>query len=211
MRGEVPGEGRAWVKDEGERNRRELELQQHLVGRMIKHVRYTEARYGGWFGPMWSRATWDALDYGLELDLDDEKTWSVIWKQQGHNEALLVYEGQLRGSELLADAGVIWDVTEHWSAVGPHSISSVTSVWTRHGFGPALNSTGQQVAAAGQSDLCLITLILAADDGREAVITLGDIGTDGSYTYSAENVVVFFSVAEARKAEVLLPGDPEAA
>lgn len=112
---------------------------------------------------------------------------------------------------LLPDAAIaVWDVTDRWEALGPRSIASIIAAWTRWAFGPAINSAGQQVAPAGQSDLCLLTLVLRAQDGREAVITLGESDRDGSYRYSADNVSVFFSVDEARKARVLLPGDPDA-
>ena len=104
-------------------------------------------------GPMWGDEAWDSLDYGLELDLDNETTCSIIRKQHRHNEGLLVYEGLLKPSELLADAGDFRDVTERWRALGPQSIFNVTTVWTRHGFGPVLDSTGRHVATAGQSDL----------------------------------------------------------
>lgn len=201
----------AWVDDDASRRRRDLELQRHLVGHRINQVRYVELRYEGHQGPMWSGANFDSLDYGLELDLDNDTTWSVIWMQRGPNEGLLVDEGPLAPTHLRADAATgVWDVSERWDALGPRAISSITTVWTRHSFGPTLNSSGQQVAPASKSDICLLTLVLRADDGRETAITLGQRDRDGGYSYTADNVSVFFSIGEARKARVLLPGDPEA-
>jgi hypothetical protein len=200
----------AWVGDEAARRRRDLELQNQLVGHRIKGVRYIELRYEGHPGPMWGGASFDSLDYGLELDLDNGTTWSVIWMQHGPNEALLVDEGPLAPIHLRADAATaVWDVTERWDALGPGSISRITSVWTRHGFGPAYDSSGQQVAPAGKSDMCLLTLLLRGPDGRETAITLGE-DIDGGYAYTADNVSVFFSIDEARQARVLLPGDADA-
>lgn len=206
----IEDERRAWVKDQGARRRRETEIQEKLVGRRIKKVRYIELAYEGQPGPMWhAGALWDSVDHGLEIDLDNDQTWSIIWKQHGPNEALLVYEGLLRPAELLPDAGTYWDVTDHWHALGPHFIARVSTVWTRHSFGPALNSAREKVAEAGESDLCLTTLILRGDDEREAAITLGEDHGDGLYRWSATSVAVFFSVAEARKAGAMMPGDPD--
>ena len=63
-----------------------------------------------------------------------------------------------------------------------------------------------------ESDYCLIRVMLAGDNDRCAVVTLGDDANDGrgTFTYSADNVAVFFSVAAARDARALLPGDPDA-
>jgi hypothetical protein len=199
-------EPNGWVSSDAERHRQEEELRQQLVGHRIERVRYMELRYEGHPEPMWRGARFDSLDYGLELDLDDGTTWGLIWKQQGHNEALLVYPAPLVPTQLRAQADTaVWDVTDHWGTAGPLAISTVTPTWMRHRFGPAVNQAGEQVASAGESDLCLVTLILTSDGGREAVITLGQREADGSYGHSHENVAVFFSVDEARHAHVLLP------
>lgn len=170
-------------------------------------VRYVEIQYDGPPEPMWGASNFDSLDYGLELDLDDTTTHSIIWMQKGPNEAILAAEGPLVGTQLLPSSAIaVWDVTDRWDELGPRSISSVSAVWSRHVFGSALNSAGQQVAPGGQSDLCLLTVILQALDGREAVITLGEPDPDGTYRYVADNVSVFFSIEKARKARVYLPG-----
>jgi len=202
---------KGWASNEPECDRWDEELRRGLVGRRIARARYVELHYEGHPGPMWRGASFDSLDYGLELDLDDGTTWAFIWKQQGHNEALLVYPGQLVPSQLRADARTtVFDVTDHWHAAGPPAVSEVTPVWMRHRFGPAFNRAGEQVANSGESDICLLTLVLTSEGGREAVITLGQREADGSYGYTADNIVVFFSVIQARTARVLLPGDPDA-
>ena len=200
----------AWVKDDLERRRRDLELRDQLVGHEIARVRYVELRYEGQSRPMSSGPSFDSVDYGIEFDLNNQTTWSVIWLQRGHNEALLLRRGPLVPSLVGAEGSKVRDVTDHWVTSGPASISRLSTVWTRHGFGPAINSAGEEVAEAGESDLCLITLILGGAGTREAVITLGERNMDGTYGYTADNVAVFFSVREARVAHVLLPGDPEA-
>jgi hypothetical protein len=200
----------AWVRDDSTRRLRDLELQAQFIERRIMRVRYVEIQYDGPPQPMWGASNFDSLDYGLELDLDDGTTRSIIWVQKGRNEAILAAEGPLVPTQLLPDAAIaVWDVTDRWDELGPRSISSISAVWSRHVFGPAINSAGRQVAPGGQSDLCLLTVILRALDGREAVITLGGPDSDGTYRYTADNVSVFFSVEEARKARVYLPGDSD--
>jgi len=108
----------AWVQDEAARNR-EVDRVRHLVGRSIVAVRYFEIVHptgdAAWHGD-----DFHALDFGLEIDLDDRTTWSFIWQQAGSNEALLTYEGQLLGDQLHAD-GVfqIWpiDESDQWQAL----------------------------------------------------------------------------------------------
>lgn len=92
---ESAGEVTAWVDDDTARRRRDLEMQRQLVGHRIKQVRYFELRYEGHPGPMWGAANFDSLDYGLELDLDNDTTCSIIWMQQSRNEGLSVSEGRL--------------------------------------------------------------------------------------------------------------------
>jgi hypothetical protein len=198
-----------WVRDDSARRLRDLELQAEFIEHRIMRVRYVEIQYDS-RQPMWGASNFDSLDYGLELDLDDGRTRSIIWMQKGPNEAILAAEGPLVPTQLLPDAPIaVWDVTDRWDELGPRSISSLSAVWSRHVFGPAINSAGQQVAPGGQSDLCLLTVILRALDGREAVITLGGPDKGGTYRYLADNVSVFFSVEAARKARVYLPGDSD--
>jgi len=200
-----------WVSSDSERRQWEGELRRRLVGRRITRARYVEIDYEGKPEPMWRGAGFDSLDFGIELDLDDGTTWAFIWNQRGHNEALLVYPGQLFSSPLRSDAHTaVYDVTDHWNAAGPMAVTTVTPVWMRHRFGPAFNRAGEQVASSGESEMCLLTLVLTSEDGREAVITLGAREADGSYGYRHDNIVVFFSIIEARNARVLLPGDPDA-
>jgi hypothetical protein len=212
MSGLPEKEAKAWVRDEAERHRWDQALQKRLVSHRIERVRYVElsatADSESLSNPP---TTFDSLDYGLEIYLDDGATWSIIWKQQGHNEGLLVYEGTLVPSEIAADAGTVAvDVTKRWETIGPLSISGVETVWTRHGIGPTINSGGGQVTDVSESDICLQTLVMVAPNGREAVITLGQRRPDGGYTYVGDNLAVFFSRDEARAARVLLPGDQEA-
>jgi hypothetical protein len=206
----VVGDFLAWSDSDAQRESIERRLNQ-LVGPRVEVVRYVEIRYEGHPEPMWRGPDFDSLDYGLELDLDDGLTWSVIWKQAGANEALLVYPGTLVPTELKAEADTAtWDATSRWHERGLMTLNAVTPVWTRHRFGPAVDATGRRVADGGESDLCLLTCTLEGNDGREAILTLGERDPNGRFRYTADNVAVFFDRAEARDARVLLPGDPDA-
>jgi hypothetical protein len=205
--GEVPGDaiddGRAngWVKDDAERQARVRELERQLVGRRIVRVRYVEIRYADAdqpAEPQWGLASFDSLDYWLELDLDDHSTWCVEWQQAGDNESLRPAQGMTTWGH---DGPAVWDVTQHWNARGPRSIASVTPVWMRLSTKVIWPKPSVRTA-----DICLITLILSSGAGREAVITLGE-HRDGGYTAVHDNLAVFFSVADARQAGVSLPGD----
>jgi len=176
-----------------------------LVGRSVVAVRYVELDYsdgGGTAEPLWGGEGFDALDFGLEFDLDDGTTWSFIWRQAGHNEGLLAYEGTLRPAQLMEDAGRFWDVGSDsgWSAMLDRPVQAVEGAWLRH-----------QWDVRGESDLCVITWVLRFEGDRDVVITLGDRREDGCFHYIADNVAVFFSLDEAKRRDVLLPGDDQAA
>jgi hypothetical protein len=186
----------AWVRNQAERAVHERYLRR-LVGRAVVRVRYVEIQYEGLTEPAWLGGVFDSLDFGLEMDVDGGATWSVIWKQGGRNEGLLVYQGSLVGSEIMEGSSIaIWDATDRWRELGPHVIASVIPVWTR--------------PFEEESDLCLGALVLASEDQKKAVLTLGDRGRDLSYKPSHDNVAVFFSLDDARSAGVVFPGDHNA-
>jgi hypothetical protein len=194
-----------WVVNDDERSRAEARLGS-FVGRSIAAVRYTEIQSGQ---PAWSANGFDSVDYGIEFDLDDGSTWSVIWEQRGHNEGLGIRSEALAPARLLPDAETsVWNVTSRWiEAVGP-TIKAVNGSWQRTEFGPGrVVSTGEQVAAAGASDLCLEAVAFDFEQGP-ALITLGGAEPDGSFTrWARDNISIFFSLAAARSVGVPTPGE----
>jgi hypothetical protein len=201
-----------WAWDESERLAIERRLAR-LVGRRIERVRYVEiGAVEGPSEPMWRASNFDSVDYGLELDLHDGTTWAFVWKMFDINMALLIYPGRLVPTEISSEANIaIWDVGDHWRVQGPDDIATVTTVWTRHAVGPGyLLATGEQVSEAREGAACLMTIILASRNRREAILTLGERQVDGTYRDQPDNVAVFFSSAEARAAGVLMPGDADA-
>jgi hypothetical protein len=97
--------------------------------------------------------------------------------------------------ELRDDAATIWDVTHHWRELGPSTILRARAVWD---WGEPRD--GQAPVGSWSSDLCLVAVVLTSNDDRAAVITLGERGPNGECRASADNLVVFFSLAEARAA-----------
>lgn len=174
-------------------------------------MRYVELEYEA---PAWDAGRFHTVDYGIEFDLDDGGTWAVIWQQQGANETLLHYRG-LICDELRPDADVsTWDVTEVWQSGFGRRVDGVETVWTKHRWGPAFGGARfeTQLGDGHESDYCLITVLLASENDRCSVVTLGGDANAGrgTFTYLADNIAVFFSVAAARDAGALLPGDADA-
>jgi hypothetical protein len=200
-----------WVSRLEDRAAIEAPLREAWVGRELVAVSYVELDYGE---PGWDAGRFDSIDYGVELELDDGATWAVIWQQRGSNETLLAYPGTI-GAELRPDAEVAtWDVSDRWHRHFPGPIARVETAWTKHEWGPAFGGPRFETRLddGHESDYCLISLVLRGAGDGCAVLTLGGDAADGqgTYTYLADNVAVFFSLGDARAAGVLLPGDADA-
>jgi hypothetical protein len=204
-----PGAGvKAWAHNEADQLEIEARIGQ-LIGRSIRRVRYFEISSEGISPePSWFAGDFDSIDYGIEFDLDDSATWSVIWKQRGINEALLFYRGSLVGTELLEGGARSWDVSERWATDGPDTILGFELAWMRSSMGPGTNWQGEIVSAPVDSDLCLQTVVLKGDGGKVAVVTLGQADYPSlKFMPAADNVAVFFSLEKAREVGAFLPGD----
>lgn len=204
-----------WVTDEDELAEARAALRM-LVGSRIERVRYVELNYGETQDPSWnlSGPVFDSIDFGVELDLADGALWSFTWRQYDIDNGLIAGAGPLTpaGVSLETFDTYVWDASEHWHERGPRVVGDVASAWDRRGVGPAQNWAGEPVGPARESHLCLRTLVLSADDAREAVITLGGRRADWSYEpFAEDNIAVFFSAAASRDAGVLLPGDADCA
>jgi hypothetical protein len=183
-----------------------------LVGRVIVAARYVELAYGE---PAWDCGSFHSIDYGVELDTDDGATTSFIWQQKGWNETLLAYTGTTR-DELAPEREIsTWDVGETWRHALPGPVFNVETIWMKHRWGPSFGGPRfeTRVDDGHESDYCLITVLLSNHAGDDVVVTLGGEANSPeprTFAYLADNVAVFFSVAEARRARALLPGDPDA-
>ncbi|NHC12440.1 hypothetical protein [Motilibacter deserti] len=180
---------RGWASDDARRHAHEAELAR-LSGREICAVRYAEPRYEGVEPEQsWSYDGYDAVTWGLELDLDDGTTWSATWQQAGLDEGLLVYAGTLAPRHVTPRDVVWWNVTEHWRTFGLDRIEQAVAVWWRP-YGE-------------QSALCVEAVVLRAGSAS-AVLTLGQPDAAGSYEHIWDGVVVFASVESAVAAGALL-------
>jgi len=200
-----------WTSHAEERAAIEAALREPLVGRELVAVRYVELAYGQ---PGWDSGSFHSIDYGVELDTSHGATWGIIWEQAGHNETLRTFLGTI-ASQLRGDAEISTsDLTDAWHAKLTGAVVGVETAWTKHRWGPSLGGPRWEtpVDEGGESDYCLITLVLHSAGGGVAAITLGGDAADGhgTFTHLADNLAVFFSLADARAAGVLLPGDPNA-
>jgi hypothetical protein len=193
----------AWVESDTEKEAREGDARS-IEGRGITRVRYYGLKYEGSPPPSWHANGFDAMDYGIELDLDDGTTVAAIWKTFNHNEALLAYSGRLEGHELVRDSAASSDMTAHWLQHGPRQIGSLAFAWMRWEVGPGRNAAGEVVSPARETDLCLQTVVIS-DGPRTAVITTGEPDDQGRYTQHPTNVAVFFSPVAAQAAGVPMP------
>lgn len=107
----------AWVRNDAQKAAVEETLNR-FVGHAITGCRYVEIDYeGGQEG--WRGANRDELDYGLELDLDNGETWSIVWEQFDLNEGLNVRPGALVPESVRGEGAAIRDVSGRWLELGP--------------------------------------------------------------------------------------------
>lgn len=182
----------AWVKDDTQKGAVQTTLNR-FIGHAITGCRYVEIDYEGgqedWRGP--SR---DELDYGLELDLDNGETWSIVWEQFDLNEGLNVRPGSLVPESVRAEGSAIRDVSSRWLELGPGVLAEVRLGWSVIDAGPGYDRHGNKVAEAEESQLSLTAIQLIGNDTRTTVVTL----------YGADEIRVYFSLAAAREDGVVL-------
>ncbi len=187
-----------WVVSAAEREAHEQRVAA-MRGRRLERVRYVAMDEWG----LERGGGFDSTDFGLELDLDDGTTWSFSWLQQGGNEGVLAVPRGLVGGELRADGEYeVADVSadSDWRPLVGQSIEAVEASWQRAAW-----SRGDE---RGWTDLCVASWVVHLARER-VVVTLGRREEDGSYSWTHENVAVFFSLADARAHGIPLPGDPE--
>ncbi|MFD7026254.1 hypothetical protein [Promicromonospora sukumoe] len=167
-----------------------------LGGHQIRGVRYIDLDYGK-PRPYWDEGERDLVAFGLELDLDDDSIWSVVWEQRGDNQGLGVRAEALIPAHVTT--GSTWDVSRRWRRKGPARISSVQSCWwknqaTRHGAGEPATTSFELHGLA------------LRDGADEALIML----------HGVDDVTVYLNPGRSLRARVLSPelvplGGPDAA
>jgi hypothetical protein len=116
----------AWVTNGADASIVTDALERVLIGRSITAVRYADLDYETEI-VSWYEGDHDVVGHGIELDLDDGTTWSVIWEQRGDDEGLGVWRGPLV-PEHLKEAR-FWNVTDRWCRRGPREIAAVEIFW----------------------------------------------------------------------------------
>lgn len=135
----------SWVSSETDREERLLHAER-LVGLSISAVRYFDIDYGRfehgikeggpriitdkaeWVSPRWRYESADSLAYGLELETDTGRVFSITWDPPGPREGIGIREESLVGNALRPDAEIaVWDVSERsrWQEHMGDAVSAV--------------------------------------------------------------------------------------
>ena len=132
-----------WARDRVDRAAFESRAE-CLVGTVLAHVRYfdMDASDGGvrvvseeheWLDPPWRNDDHDLLDWGLELETHDGRTFAAIWYVNPF-EGIDFDEERLLETRFGPAAPVaIWDVTstEAWSGYIGRTVTRVQVCWER--------------------------------------------------------------------------------
>lgn len=160
----------AWALSPGLRKAAEVSLER-LVGKTIVGCRYVGVTpVPG--EPHWQQPTHDELGYGLELDLDDGSTWSVIWEISALGEGLNIHPDRMYPDTFVPDASIsTWDVSERWLAQRLGAISRVELDWQTVET-PAGSSYQKQAGGLlGPAYACLASVELVGKNDRSATIS----------------------------------------
>ena len=127
--------------------------------------------------------------HGIEFELWSGATWAVAGRRNDANGRLVVYAGTVGDELRLGAEARTWNASAVWRASFGDTVRSVEAAWSEGSGAPR----------------CLRTLLLRGAEERCAVIA-----SVGEQPDVSGSVAVFFSLAEAREAGVLLPGGPGA-
>lgn len=156
-----------------------------LVGRRVRAVYYFELPYPE--GPQWAResATFDSLDFGLELDLDDGCKVSITWGHEFTNYNVSILDGPLEWAE---GAPVpAWDARDRWRSLGllDAPITSAHATWMPR-MRPEGGDYPQDIRLAFEGDT---VVVISAFESRGADFKLPMM----------DHITVFFDEAEANR------------
>ena len=162
------------------------EILREMLGHSIVAVTYHEIDYGDAL-PMWNRESpsFDSLDFGLTLRLDDDSVFHVAW---GHEYA----EYNISVARGLREYGDrTWDATSRWSARLKQPIVEARLVW-------------RPAELEESSPQCPLSVVLRFQDGGAVVISAFEFRRDDNFKFAmTDHVTVFFDEAEARRFDLL--------
>ncbi len=155
-----------------------------IVGESITAVRYYEIKYPSG-QPLWQAKDFDSVDYGLEIQTEAKRLFTIIWESSSVL-GLLFYEGSI-DRELRAGQAV-WDVADlsRWRDFLGRSITK-TRVYWGNGETPDLEYVP---APDGIS--------LEFDTGGTVLIQYGEFSEETRGVTMGDNVTVFFDDETAR-------------
>lgn len=163
-----------WARDRADRLVFEARVDS-LVGTSLAHVRYFDFDTSEgvravpegeeWLDPPWRRDEFDLLNWGLELDTSDGRTFATTWYTSPF-EGIDFEEERFLRTSLGSDAWVaIWDVTatERWSDYIGRTVTRVQVCWERwerrafacHAV--VLDVGGAMVVIGGEGDFVVVT------------------------------------------------------
>lgn len=173
--------------DRGPQTRDEFERTlQQLVGRTIQAVAYYEIPYEDG-QPMWNRESdsFDSLDFGLQLILDDGSTFSVTWGTEFTQYNVSIRRDALGFVD--GESARRWDVQPRWREhrLLDTPVTSARSVWVaadsrEHAEYP------QDVRLKFESGA---VVVVSAFECRDGELNMGMM----------DNITVFFDEAEANR------------
>jgi len=125
---EVTNAPESWVKTWAEVEARQRDARD-LIGAHVNRVRYVNIDYNDmdragseparrvtgadeWASPTWLFSACHSVDWGVELDVQDDEGMALTWQKPGWHEGLVLYRGVLVERAVSADAiRAEWDMT----------------------------------------------------------------------------------------------------
>jgi hypothetical protein len=182
----------AWASSEAERDE-QIALARQLEGQRVERIQYFTLDYSQieraedaevlrlitdqseWSEPSWRYNHFDSFDFYLQIDTNDQRSFTVGWDPPNDQlEGLWLHEGVRNGEPFGSVA--VWDVTAtpRWSHLAG---TLVTKIECRYRAEPSLGGWRNE----------LLTLTV---DEQRIYVFLGDIDSHHSPTPSANNLMV---------------------
>ncbi|MFH0901142.1 MAG: hypothetical protein V2A73_10990 [Pseudomonadota bacterium] len=155
---------------------------QTLVGRFVEAVTYHEIAYEDG-APMWNRGSqsFDSLDFGFELRLDDGSVFSFTWGAEFTQYNVSIRQGPIN----FGDTARKWDATERWGPLLGCRIVATATSWL-----PIAND-GEHAENMYPQDVRLVfasgrVVMISAFESRNGELNMG----------MTDNITVFFDESE---------------
>jgi hypothetical protein len=160
---------------------------QQLVGRCIEAVSYVEIAYERDGRPMWNRdsESFDSLDFGVQMTLDDDSTFSVTWGAEFTPHNVSILRGPLEFSE--GSSTRRWDVGPRWRErrLLDSPVISARATWL-----PADPPNGREYPQ---------DVRLEFESGAVVVLSAFEFRAGDRNMVMMDNITVFFDEVEARR------------